>query len=60
MGSHWTLIVKVGSIATLVFWLVFWVTVSPERSAELRQYFDDNIPWTTHDGYDPEQSGAGS
>lgn len=50
MGLRWTLIVRIGSIATLVFWLVFWVTVSPERSAELRQYFDDNIPWTVRDG----------
>lgn len=50
MGSTWTLIVKVGSIGTLVFWLVFWVTVSPERRAELRQYFDENTPWAVYDG----------
>ena len=53
MGSSWTLIVKVGSIATLVFWLVFWVTVSPERRAELQQYFEENIPWAVYDGSDP-------
>lgn len=50
MGPRWTLIVNIGSIATLVFWLVFWVTVSPERSAELRQYFEDNTPWAVRDG----------
>ena len=53
MGSHWTLIVKVGSIATLVFWLVFWVTVSPERQAELQQHFEENIPWAVYDESDP-------
>lgn len=45
MGPRWPLIVKIGSIATLVLWLVFWVAVSPERRAELRQFYEDNAPW---------------
>ena len=46
LDRRWPLIIKIGSIATLVLWLVFWVSVSPERRAELRQYYEDNIPWT--------------
>lgn len=53
MGPRWPLIVKVGSIATLVLWLIVWVSVSPERRAELRQHYDDNAPWVVRDGSDP-------
>jgi uncharacterized integral membrane protein len=45
MGSRWTLIIKIGSIATLVLWLIFWVAVSPERRAELKKFYDENTPW---------------
>ncbi len=45
MGPRWPLIIKVGSIATLVLWLIFWVAVSPERRAELQQFNEDNAPW---------------
>ena len=45
LGPRWPLILKVGSIATLVLWLIFWVAVSPERRAELQQFYEDNAPW---------------
>ena len=53
MGPYWPLIIKIGSIATLVLWLVIWLSVSPERRAELRQHYDDNAPWVVRDGSDP-------
>lgn len=45
MGPRWTLIIKIGSIATLVLWLIFWIVVSPDRRAELQQFYEDNAPW---------------
>ena len=53
MGPYWPLIIKIGSIATLVLWLVIWLSVSPERRAELRQHYDDNAPWVVRDKSDP-------
>lgn len=52
MGPWWPLIIKVGSIATLVLWLVIWVSVSPERRAELNKHYEDNAPWILRDGSD--------
>jgi len=45
MGPRWTHIIKVGSIATLVLWLIFWVAVSPEHRAELKKFYEENTPW---------------
>lgn len=53
MGPYWPLIVKVGSIATLVLWIVIWITVSPERRAELKRHYEDNAPWVVRDKSDP-------
>jgi len=53
MGPSWTLFIKIGSVVTLVLWLVVWVTVSPERRAELQKHYDDNAPWVVREGTDP-------
>lgn len=53
MGPSWPLIIKIGSVATLVLWLIVWVSVSPERRAVLRQHYDDNAPWVVRDESDP-------
>lgn len=52
MGPWWPLIIKVGSIATMVLWLIIWITVSPERRAELNKHYQDNAPWILRDGSD--------
>ena len=53
MGPWWPLIIKVGSVATLVLWIVVWISVSPERRAELRKHYDDNAPWVVRESVDP-------
>lgn len=52
MGPWWPLIIKVGSIVTMVLWLIIWITVSPERRAELNKHYQDNAPWILRDGSD--------
>lgn len=52
MGPWWPLIIKVGSIVTMVLWLIIWITVSPERRAELNKHYEDNAPWILRDGSD--------
>jgi hypothetical protein len=53
LGPWWPRIIKVGSVLTLILWLIIWVTVSPERRAELREHYDDNAPWVVRDKSDP-------
>ena len=53
MGPWWPWIIKVGSIATMVLWLIVWITVSPERRAELNKHYQDNAPWVVRDKSDP-------
>lgn len=45
MGPRWPRIIKIGSVATLALWVLFWILVSPEQRAELRQFFEDSAPW---------------
>ncbi len=52
MGPWWPRIIKIGSIATMVLWLIIWITVSPERRAELNKHYQDNAPWILRDGSD--------
>jgi hypothetical protein len=52
MGPWWPWIIKVGSIVTMVLWLIIWITVSPERRAELNKHYEDNAPWILRDGSD--------
>jgi hypothetical protein len=52
MGPWWPLIIKVGSVATMVLWLIIWITVSPERRAELNKHYEDNAPWVVRDKSD--------
>lgn len=53
MGPYWPMIIKIGSIATLLLWIIIWVTVSPERRAELQRHYEDNAPWIVRDKSDP-------
>ena len=45
MGSRWPRIIKIGSMATLALWVLFWILVSPEQRDELRQFFEESAPW---------------
>lgn len=45
IGPRWPRILKIGSIVTLVLWLVIWVLISPERRNELQKLYDENAPW---------------
>jgi hypothetical protein len=53
LGPWWPRIIKYGSLATLVLWLIIWITVSPERRAELNKHYEDNAPWVLRDKADP-------
>ncbi|MBE9552613.1 MAG: hypothetical protein IMF05_04020 [Proteobacteria bacterium] len=53
LGPWWPRIIKIGSIATMVLWLIIWITVSPERRAELNKHYQDNAPWVVRDKSDP-------
>lgn len=45
MGPRWPRFIKIGSVATLALWVLFWVLVGPEQRAELRQFFEESAPW---------------
>lgn len=53
LGPWWPRIIKYGSLATLILWLVIWITVSPERRAELKKHYEDTAPWIVRDKADP-------
>lgn len=45
LGPRWPRIIKIGSIATLALWVLFWILVSPEQRADLRRFFEESAPW---------------
>ncbi|MDH5557501.1 MAG: hypothetical protein OEZ03_09125 [Alphaproteobacteria bacterium] len=53
IGPWWPTVIKIGSVATLLLWLIIWISVSPERRAELNKHYQDNAPWVIRDKADP-------
>lgn len=60
LGPHWPMAIKIGSIATLILWMIYWVAVSPERRAELERFYRENAPWVLHDGQESGSSDPAS
>jgi hypothetical protein len=53
IGPWWPKVIKIGSVVTLLLWLIIWISVSPERRAELNKHYQDNAPWVIRDKADP-------
>jgi len=45
LGPRWPMFIKIGSMATLALWILLWVLAGPERSGELRMFYEQTAPW---------------
>ncbi len=45
LGPRWPLIIKIGSVATLVIWILLWALADPEQRGSLHEIFGENSPW---------------
>ena len=45
LGPRWAQFIKIGALLSVVFWLLLWLLVSPERRAELQQFYEQTAPW---------------